>query len=1477
MTDNFTQHPTNDELSAFATGDLSPDDSLRIEQHVSECDPCCETIVGFGSDDTFMDLLREAGSGVEAVRDPDGAGSSTVGDAIPAPLLSHSRYEIEQLCGRGGMGRVYKARHRMMDRTVALKVIHREWVRNKEAIDRFQREVKTAASLDHKNIVTAHDAEQVDDLHVLVMEFVDGADLAQVVKERGPLPVDEACGYIAQAAEGLQYAHERGMVHRDIKPHNLIVTKDNVVKILDFGLASLSPQLTAEEPTSEDTDGNLTIAGAIMGTPDFISPEQAVDARAVDGRSDIYSLGMTLYYLLAGRVPFGEGSANDKLRQHAEAEPAELSELRDDIPREVQDIVARMIAKDPGQRFQTPQEVAAAIREFADARRDSAPAEALPVKRPRFRGAMKVLGGCAVLLMVVAAAFQLSNLFGSRDKDGVYAPLSELESYVQSMVLSPHDLVFLNLGQIGPDRNYICFKPIDGGVHVRLPAFGGGPFGQNRQGKFVERFKQAAAAKSIEVTEKSEIDKTGAIKGVNYSIAVKGDPKTVASTVVKIVTRTFSARRTDSCRFNYQNLPAASTGKIGAGPKRVSAEEFVLAEAGRKRVYFGEVNRWIYLVPPDRRNEKKLQRNADVWYTNINELPAGFASRIRQEIRQPSPVPGNQPELKMVTNGSKGIQTSPGRGRGLFGASPGPISRARLRDMSLWFIRNKDVRWKFANSSVVISNNGALLPYDFRKELARGKNVREITGSWQLLGGERIRLFDLKFDGAKSTHEVTLPIGSAGPIRVNIGKHQYNIGTPQGDRGNSVATDNSDNPRKFDLSQVPGNATQIIGYRPQQILQDRRFASLRNQRLPLGGMWSLFANENVAEFLNITMPREETEFSVHVVTVATGSAMEVVDRALGIKDRNSMSSDASPYYATHHVTDGPIYARRVNRKTVVIGKRKDLVAHRSALEKSANESLVQLADPMRDAVLFIFADTMTADEAQRLRHIAEEFDFPSVRGLNEIWMNSSYIGASVSLGNTPKLQILSRAEDEKSKKIIANETKDLKKTAQAFLQISVASHMLGLNPETGDALADAIAKADVVGSGLDTRLTIPLGHAEKPLLKMMNDMFDAEQKRKQTSKFNLKSIALAFHQFHDVHGYFPSVSTRLPNVDRPVSWRVAILPFIQQGELYEQYNLDEPWDSDHNQKLLKKMPGVYRHPNAWQRGPNANYVVFVGQTATGTTEQTVEFKDVTDGLSLTLMIAEAATTIPWTKPEDIPFDPAKELPPIGDLSRDGWHAALGDGSVKFIPSTTSADAIKALITRAGGERIKQEGETFVLPRPAATPTTNATVGSAFTDAVARKLLPEAASMPIKDFENIARSQVAVDPTKLTNQSLTMFLLSLDATDKEAAKDLRFVPDRIRPSSLAEAITISRFKGYASLIQPKYITACKVVTNAKDKNEASGWVEFKAPKLYEGKVNFKARWAKDAWKIVEFTLPNAKVILTVGENGMWSKSKMDENK
>jgi eukaryotic-like serine/threonine-protein kinase len=278
-------------------------------------------------------------------------------------------YVILDMLGEGGMGKVFKARQLRLNRLVALKVIRADLIANNTTLKRFHREAKAAAQLAHPNIVRLFDADQVGDHHYLAMEYVEGADLACLVKDSGPLPVEMACSFIRQAATGLQHAHEQGMVHRDIKPSNLLVTsppKDSkaaaggIVKILDMGLARL---VGANEADQAETV--LTQDGTVIGTPDFMSPEQAKNSSTVDARSDIYSLGCTFYYLLTGQVLFPIGTTLEKLLKHQLDAPRHVQMLRPDIPDEVAAIVHQLLAKRPEDRFQNGAAVAKALEQWS--------------------------------------------------------------------------------------------------------------------------------------------------------------------------------------------------------------------------------------------------------------------------------------------------------------------------------------------------------------------------------------------------------------------------------------------------------------------------------------------------------------------------------------------------------------------------------------------------------------------------------------------------------------------------------------------------------------------------------------------------------------------------------------------------------------------------------------------------------------------------------------------------------------------------------------------------------------------------------------------------------------------------------------------------------------------------------------------------------------------------------------------------------
>jgi hypothetical protein len=415
MNDVRQAHPSFEELSAFGLGQLDEEASAAIAAHLDTCADCCGALQAVRADG-FVARLRSAAvartdnvGGPDAPTQCDLSAVTPAGEGVPAELADHPRYRVLEVLGSGGMGTVYKSLHRLMERPVALKVIRQDFTRDGGAVERFRREVKGAARLTHPNIVTAYDAEQAGDTHFLVMEFVEGKSLDRVVAEEGPLPVVRACDYVRQAALGLQHAFERGMVHRDVKPHNLMRTPDGTIKILDFGLARFARETAraagpAPGPASADT-GSLTQPGSLMGTPVYMAPEQAANPHEADIRADLYSLGCTLYFLLSGRPPFAGPTGMDKIMAHIEQMPQPLADVRPDAPATLAGVLGRLLAKDPARRYQTPAEAAAALEPFtrpAEAPAAKAEAPPQPPRRGRrLRLALGGLGGAACVIGVV--------------------------------------------------------------------------------------------------------------------------------------------------------------------------------------------------------------------------------------------------------------------------------------------------------------------------------------------------------------------------------------------------------------------------------------------------------------------------------------------------------------------------------------------------------------------------------------------------------------------------------------------------------------------------------------------------------------------------------------------------------------------------------------------------------------------------------------------------------------------------------------------------------------------------------------------------------------------------------------------------------------------------------------------------------------------------------------------------------------------
>ncbi|OYV89112.1 MAG: hypothetical protein B7Z73_07220, partial [Planctomycetia bacterium 21-64-5] len=423
--DVTTACPPKDELTRFCRGDLPTNRLEEVAEHLEGCGHCQSSLdeVSWAADDLLAELRRlpahdeSLDSALKGeIAELESKSSAFFNDTLEEPLTTEAaaelparlgEYAILEAIGRGGMGTVYRAVHTRLDKVVAIKVLSPHRLGDAAAVPRFEREMRAVGKLSHPNIVAATDAGEVGGALFLVMEFVDGIDLARLLKRRGPLGVAEACEIARQAAVGLQYAHAHGLVHRDIKPSNFLLSvstdqpSGGLLKVADLGLALLHDPDAGTGATSS--------AELVIGSLDYMAPEQADDAHQVDGRADLYSLGCTLYELLAGKPPFSTPGQTrlQKLKAHAAAAVPSLSEACPKLPTGLEPLVRKLLAKTPADRTATAAELAAALAPFAAGANlahllgaSHVPAKqalaASPPRRPRPTGT--VLGCLAALL-----------------------------------------------------------------------------------------------------------------------------------------------------------------------------------------------------------------------------------------------------------------------------------------------------------------------------------------------------------------------------------------------------------------------------------------------------------------------------------------------------------------------------------------------------------------------------------------------------------------------------------------------------------------------------------------------------------------------------------------------------------------------------------------------------------------------------------------------------------------------------------------------------------------------------------------------------------------------------------------------------------------------------------------------------------------------------------------------------------------------
>ena len=345
---------------------------------------------------------------------PEPVSTTAIGSALQGTMLGP--YRLEQFVGGGGMGAVFRAHDTTLDRIVAVKVLARAQSADEEMLRRFRNEAQSAARLDHENIGRVHAVGSDRGWHFIVFEYIEGRNVRDLVRSEGPFAVGRAIDVVIQVADALEHACERDVVHRDIKPSNIVITPAGRARIVDMGLARLAPAAG---------DADLTVSGMTLGTFDYISPEQARDPRSADVRSDLYSLGCTLFFMLAGRPPFAEGTMVQKLLQHQQDPPPSITALRPDVPEGLATILARLMAKDPADRYQRPAVLAADLVACAEENGIKLAAAvrvmpAIAAERPPAKSVLPWLMPVLGLLLVVAALW----LKAAADRRPAAAPVA---------------------------------------------------------------------------------------------------------------------------------------------------------------------------------------------------------------------------------------------------------------------------------------------------------------------------------------------------------------------------------------------------------------------------------------------------------------------------------------------------------------------------------------------------------------------------------------------------------------------------------------------------------------------------------------------------------------------------------------------------------------------------------------------------------------------------------------------------------------------------------------------------------------------------------------------------------------------------------------------------------------------------------------------------------------------------------------------
>lgn len=1322
------QCPSADELKSLSIGQLSEEESSSIFEHVRNCSICKGEMHALEQhEDSLILTLRDSPAQSDFHQEADcqlavARALGALGESGGKETFSWSseferlpeqigEYEVLRPLGHGGMGSVLLARHTKLGRLVALKILASHRLAGSRMRERFEQEMRAIGQLSHPNIVTAHDAREVDGTAVLVTEFIDGMDLAEVVSRKGCLDVADACEIGRLVAEALDYTGSEGFVHRDVKPSNIMLSEKGNVKLLDLGLARLQ---YGEEQTE------ITGTGQAMGTADYVAPEQVADSRNVDIRADLYSLGCTLFKLLTGSAPFADEqhkSAFAKMNAHVNTEPPLVSSLRDDIPPAIERLVQDLLQKSPADRPTRPTEVATELERYTRGQNlpklieeakelspsPSAPRSSTlrPVAKPLLRRAIPAWSAIAAGLLGIGLGICLGILIKIKYPDGTE---QVIEIPQGSQVTTEY------VQDEKPGSKASAKQTESGSSSIPYSQFGPQPL-----------------AMGIAVTKE---------EATTTPIFPRGDIKTAMAALDAAY---FPAAVPDS-DLAWFPAPNLQDGSIYSARRngqsfvlvRLDKEHFIPWQEFRQNTSaMSSAGHPMLLQFEDglsNRIQEFTTKNLDRRLAVVINSEVIFTPRISAPFSDRASLTGDIPlharrKLFDALNGINDPLSQHAGAEGThevaeqeeaelgyqplaIGIAASTLSTAESKAVTSSIAAWKDAAIRFP--AQIPNTNLVWFP------APNVENIPESAGQAKIGAGQKCVLLRTNSQEFLSWKDLR-------------GSISAQFEAPAGEKQLALEFHNGLDQRVFKLTEKhQGDHLAVII--DNQVVCLPRINSPISKKAVLVGNYKQESMMRLFEAMNGLMSspnkKEETKDLSSKATI--GFAEDLWSMMA-----NTRLPEARKYFEqlTKKQQDDlrafltkEEYAKLSDETAVPSEKQRLLVTLADALSArnggkqrsdaswlgNSDEALTALAGLSLPKgvkkVQRLATDNSPAwlgQDSPRLTRVAysfeidwQQFVFKDLQPLVDEFAGAvgffdELVSALATDPSGPKLDLQEVLPLLKPKLVVvAYQNRNTQQSSDSWLFAFQAKDLEALREQISVAIKNEPDRAIII---LDEWLLMgdpkSIAYAEQALK-------ESSQRR---SEDKLQAIGLAFHNFESAYKILPGTAgTRsldaIHKEYKPYSWRVALLPFLGEQELFRQYRFDEEWDSEHNLKLLKKMPEAYRSPTSSKEDIENGQTHFMGVTAANSVlgeSDGCKLKDITDGTSNTLLVLELACEVEWTNPQDYPADKDSDFGSLPVPYNQMLHVLMADGEVKQVDGGNSK-LLQKLTTRNGGEELPDD-------------------------------------------------------------------------------------------------------------------------------------------------------------------------------------------